>query len=187
ASNKFSGAGAAVLDLAARVAEARGDLAAETRLLVSAAQRNPEDGSLVGRAEAKARALGDPTLLEAVLEAIPARERVRALMALADGAEQGGDLDQALDALGRARALEGLAPDVKTQVFERFSELYRKLGKHAELEELLGSELERDDIGKDDRARLGGQLAALVGARGDPERALEILGTALRERPGDAA
>lgn len=187
AENKFSGAGPELLELGARIAAARGDAEGEARLLVSAARQNPENSELVSRAEAAARALGDKELLEAVLEAIPARERASALLALAESAEQSGDVEGALSALSRARALEGLAPETRSAIFERIAELHRRLGQHAELEELLVSELEREELDGEARATLGGQLAALVGARGDPERAIEILKTALEHRPNDPA
>jgi hypothetical protein len=55
AAQKFGGAGAAALDLASRMAAARGDRAAEAHLLVAAAKKDPENLALVRRAEASAR------------------------------------------------------------------------------------------------------------------------------------
>jgi len=91
-----------VLDLASRVAGALGNRPAEAHLLVAAAKKDPENVELVRRAQASARSLGDPELLEAVLDAIPARERVEALLAIADAADKNQDADQAILALGRA-------------------------------------------------------------------------------------
>jgi tetratricopeptide (TPR) repeat protein len=183
AGQKFGGAGVTVLDLGARIAGALGDRAAETRLLVIAAKKEPENTNLVRRAEAAARALGDAELLEAVLDAIPVRERVDALLAIADAADESGDGEQAIEALGRARAIDGLSDATRRTIFERLCEVLRRLGRRDDLELTLEAELSSDDLDDATRLRLASELAALVGARGEPEAALELLRPLLALHP----
>ncbi|HWZ90557.1 MAG TPA: hypothetical protein VNW92_16960, partial [Polyangiaceae bacterium] len=186
AAQKFGGAGPTVLDLASRMAGALGNRSAEAHLLVAAAKKDPENIELVRRAESSARALGDPELLEAVLDAIPVRERVEALLAIADAADKSQDADQAIIALGRARAIEGLSDATRRLIFDRLADVLRRTGRRDDLELALESELSSDDLDLDTRVRLGGELAALIGARGDPERALELLRPLIAQRPDDS-
>ena len=187
AAQKFGGAGATLLDLGARVAAMLGDQRSEARLLVAAAKKEPENASLVRRAEASARALGDPELLEAVLDAIPPGDRVGALLAIADAADAIQDPEQAILALGRARAIENLTHDARRAIFDRLCDVLRRTGRRADLELALEAELGDDELDADTRARLTAELAALIGARGDPEGALQLLREVLLDHPGDAA
>ncbi|MEI9936409.1 MAG: hypothetical protein WDO69_04210 [Pseudomonadota bacterium] len=187
AAQKFGGAGPTVLDLGARLALALGDHASEARLLVAAAKKEPENTSLVRRAEASARALGDPELLEAVLDAIPVGDRVDALLAIADAADAVHDAEQAILALGRARAIEGLSEAARRAIFDRLCDLLRRMGRRDDLELALETELGDHDLDPDTRARLTAELAALIGARGDPEGALQLLRHVLLDHPGDPA
>jgi cellulose synthase operon protein C len=187
AAQKFGGAGPTVLDLASRIAGALGNRSAEAHLLVAAAKKDPEKVELVRRAEGSARALGDPELLEAVLDAIPTRERVEALLAIADAADKSQDADQAILALGRARAVEGLSDATHRLIFERLCDVLRRTGRRDDLELALEAELSSDDLDLDARLRVGGELAALIGARGEPERALQLLRPLIAERPDDQA
>ncbi|HEX3773420.1 MAG TPA: hypothetical protein VHV51_03090, partial [Polyangiaceae bacterium] len=185
AGQKFGGAGPTVLDLAARIAAALGERPAEARLLVAAAQKDPEKVELVRRAEASARSLGDAELLEAVLDAVPARERVDALLTIADAAEKNQDTEGVVAALRRARAIEGLSDEARRLVFARLCDILRRAGRRDELELTLEAELSSDDLSVDERVKVGGELAALIGARGEPERALQILQPLIAERPDD--
>jgi cellulose synthase operon protein C len=185
AAQKFGGAGPTVLDLGARLAAALGDHRSEARLLVAAAKKEPENISLVRRAEVSARALGDLELLEAVLDAIPPGERVGALLAIADAADAVQDAEQAILALGRARAIEGLSNDARRAIFDRLCEVLRRTGRRDDLELAIEAELGDDHLDPDTRARLTAELAALIGARGDPEGALQLLRHLLLDHPGD--
>ena len=187
AAQKFGGAGPTVLDLGARLATALGDHRSEARLLVAAAKKEPENTSLVRRAEASARALGDPELLEAVLDVIPVGERVGALLAIADAADAVNDPEQAILALGRARAIEGLSAVARRTIFDRLCDVLRRTGRRDDLELALEAELGDDELDPDARARLTAELAALIGARGDPEGALQLLRHVLLDHPGDPA
>ena len=187
AAQKFGGAGATVLDLGARLATALGDQRSEARLLVAAAKKEPENLNLVRRAEASARALGDPELLEAVLDAIPLGDRAQALLAIADAADAAHDPEQAILALGRARAIEGLTAVVRRAIFDRLCDVLRRTGRRDDLELALEAELGDDALDPETRARLTAELAALIGARGDPEGALQLLRRVLLDHPGDSA
>src|SRR5690606_1083048 len=77
------------------------------RLLVAAAERRPEDRSLVRTAERLAHQVGDHELLEQVLQAVPANERLAGLFDIAARCRETGQLSQAIDALKRALAIEG--------------------------------------------------------------------------------
>jgi tetratricopeptide (TPR) repeat protein len=185
AAQKFGGAGPTLLDLGARLSTALGDHRSEAKLLVAAAKKEPENISLVRRAEASARSLGDLELLEAVLDAIPVRERVDALLSIADAADAARDPEQAILALGRARAAPGSSAIVRRGIFERLCSVLRQTGRRADLELALEAELCSDDLDSERRARLSGELAALIGARGDPGSALDLLRPVLVERPDD--
>ena len=187
AGQKFGGAGPTVLDLGARLATALGDHPSEAKLLVAAAKKEPENTSLVRRAEASARSLGDPELLEAVLDAIPVRDRVDALLSIADAADAAQDSEQAILALGRARAVEGLSDVARLKIFERLCDVLRRMNRRDDLELALEAELQAGDLDPDTRARLTAELAALIGARGDPEAALELLEPLSAQRPNDSA
>jgi len=187
AAQKFGGAGPTLLDLGARLAAAMGDQRSQTRLLVAAAKKEPENNSLVRRAEASARALGDPELLEAVLDAIPVGDRVEALLAIADAADAIQDPEQAVLALGRARAIEGLSGVARGAIFTRLCDVLRRTGRRDDLELALETELADHELDSDTKARLTAELAALIAARGDPEGALQLLRHALLDRPGDLA
>lgn len=185
AAQKFGGAGPTVLDLGARVASALGDHASEARLLVAAAKKEPENASLVRRAETSARALGDPELLEAVLDAIPVGDRVEALLAIADAAEAAQDTEQAILALGRARAIEGLSESARRAIFDRLCDALRRAGRRADLELALETELGDAELAPSARVRMSAELAALIGARGDLDGALHLLRHVLLDYPGD--
>lgn len=186
ASDRMANVGPALLELASEIAAARGDARSAALLLVHAARRDPEDRALVERAERAARELGDPELIGLVLDAIPPDARAGALLELAEHAERAGDLHHAIDLLEGAREVPGLAPADATRVLEALIDAYRRLGQRERVEELLEEAIHEagDDVAR--RSRLAAELAALVGARGDGERALTILELALRDAPEDA-
>jgi tetratricopeptide (TPR) repeat protein len=184
---RFASAGTPLLELAARVAEARGDRSSAARLLVSAVTREPDVAGLVERAEAAARAAGDPELMAAVVEAVPDLGRFELVLELAAAAERAGDMAQAIEALERARRLSEHDPVQRTLVFERSAELLARLGRRDELEALLGAEFERADPSSESSVRLAAELAALHGARGRPEEALAVLAKGLERVPDHPA
>jgi tetratricopeptide (TPR) repeat protein len=181
---RWSGAGTALLELGGRIAGALGDQHAETLLLVRAACKEPEKTALVRRAEQKARALGDPELLEAVLEAVPPRERGQALLDLAAGAR---DPAEAEEILRRASAVDDLPDQQQVEVFERLSALLRLQGRHDDLEQHLARGMDTLGLEATAQARLAAELAALIGARGEPQRAIEVMRRALAETPDNEA
>ncbi|HXK19338.1 MAG TPA: hypothetical protein VNG33_16120, partial [Polyangiaceae bacterium] len=177
---KWSGAGTALLELGGRLAGALGDQRSEALLLVRAACKEPEKVELVRRAEARARALGDPELIEAVLEAVPPRERGQALLDLAAAAHESAEAEEILR---RAAAVDDLPDAQQAEVFERLAALLRQQGRHEELEQHLASGMERLGLPPQGQARLAVELAALIGARGEPDRAIEVMRRALHETP----
>jgi cellulose synthase operon protein C len=177
---KWSGAGTALLELGGRLAGALGDRHAEALLLVRAACKEPEKVELVRYAEARARALGDATLIEAVLEAVPPRERGQSLLDLAAAAQEPAEVEQILR---RAAAVDDLPDAQQAEVFERMAELYRRQGRHDDLELHLARGMEQLGLPPAGQARLAAELAALIGARGEPDRAIEVMRRALAETP----
>ncbi len=177
---KWSGAGTTLLELGARLAHALGDRQAETLLLVRAACKEPEKDELVQRAQAAARAFGDPALIEAVLEAVPPRERGRALLELASEADA---LAAREEILRRAAAVDDLPDAQQVEVFEAIAALLREQGRHEELEHHLVQGMERLGLPPVSQSRLAAELSALIGARGEPERAIEVMRRALAETP----
>jgi len=177
---KWSGAGTALLELGGRLAGALGDRLAEAKLLVRAACKEPEKVELVRRAEQLARAVGDSELLEAVLEAVPPRERGQSLLDLAAAAEEPAVAEEILR---RAEAVDDLPDAQQAEVFERLAALLREQGRHDDLEQHLARGMERLGLPPAGQARLGAELSALIGARGEPERAIEVMRRALDETP----
>ncbi len=171
----FSNVGRALAELCYNIAAALGDELLAARLLVHAALRDPEDRELVRRAELAAHASGDPGLGTQLLDAVPAGERVQALMDVAEAQEGHGELASAIAALERARAEESIDAAQRQQVFERLRDLYGRAGRRDALEHLLALELEREDISTQERVRTARDLAALISARGDPDRALGVV------------
>ena len=183
---RFANVGRSLLELGARIAEAREDAPRSAQLLVAAARRDPEDAELVKRAEAAARAVGDPSLIASVLEAVPDRGRFALLMELVDASDRSGDYAQALEALGRARALEDLALDQRKLLLDKTVDLSIRAGKRDDLERILKDELERPGQDTELVPRLASELALLIGSRGRPLAALGVLLSALERVPDHA-
>lgn len=183
--DRMANVGPALLALGASLADARGEARHGAELLVEAARRAPEESDLVRRAELTARQLKDPALLALALEAIPIRQRVQALIELADAAEQSGDLSEALEILEKARAFEGTSPGDSVRILDLLIDRYRRLGNTARLEELLEEQIQDDGLDVQQKSKRAAELAALVGGRGDHERALTILELLLRDVPRD--
>src|SRR5690606_12685528 len=84
AAEEFSGVGPALLALGSELASKLELTEAAARLAVAAAERKPDDTELVRGAERLAHQLGDQELLDQVLAAVPARERLAGLLELAE-------------------------------------------------------------------------------------------------------
>ena len=180
---RFASAGRQLLALGAAIATARGDAAKSARLLVLAAGREPEDTALLARAEAAARATGDPELIALAVDAMPDRGRFTLVMDLVHAAERAGDVPRALEALARAKGLVDIDAAQRTVLFEQSAALYARAGRRDELEALLRAELDRSELAREGVARVGTELAALLGARGRTEEALSVLAAALERAP----
>ena len=144
--NRFASVGPHLLELAARMAEKRGDTRAQAELMVQAACKNPENLMLVRRAEAAAQKLGDTRLLEQVLGAVPLRDRLSGLLELSLAAERSGQLEQAADALERALAIEEIESEERAQIIDRALSIYARSGSRARLEALVPELVGRADL-----------------------------------------
>jgi len=184
---RFASIGAPLLEIGAEIAALRGDLPSSAALLVSAAERDPERLELVRRAEVVAKQVGDPKLIERVLDAMPDRGRFALLMDLATATDKSGDSAKALAALERARGLVDVVPEQRAVLLERSVEILSRLGRRDELEALLGAELVRPELDVALVPRVARELAALAGARGRPMAALDVLGAALERVPDHPA
>ena len=183
AERRFESAGTPLLTLGAAIAEARGDAAKSARLLVLAAGRDADDAALLARAEAAARATGDPELIALAVDAMPDRGRFALVMELVHAAERAGDVPRALEALARAQGLVDIDAAQRTELFEQSAALFARAGRRDELEALLKAELERHELARDGVARVGTELAALLAARGRGPEALSVLTAALERAP----
>jgi tetratricopeptide (TPR) repeat protein len=182
---KFASVGVDLLEFTAALSRERGDRGREARLLVVAAERDPERGDLVRRAEIAARSAGDPELLARVLSAMPDPERLTALLELSRAAEEQGDADGAVESLHQASELGGLDLAARKTLFERSLELFKRLGRRDELEALLVPELARDDLAPEQVVRVARELALVHAARGRPDAALECVLSALSRAPDE--
>ncbi len=168
-------AGRSLLELAAAIADGTGDARRATALLVRAAAIDPDDAEFAQRVVERARASGDSQQLRLALEVVPPQRRAQTLLQEAGGARDSGDLEAEIEALEQVRVTPGLEPHVLAQVFERLSSLLAESGRRDQLGELLSSELEREDLERHERVRIGRDLAALAAARGKPLQAIEVL------------
>lgn len=182
---KWANVGIALTRFSCELARAVDEPVTRARLLVLAARRNTDDRALAAEAEIAARESRDPELLAEVLDAVPPRERARALLDLASAAERSGEVGQAVAALERAIALEGVEESDRRRAVRALSELYGRAGRRDALEILLATEVDRHASSLEDRVAAGRDLAALQATRGHPERALGLLERLSEEAPDD--
>lgn len=173
--HEFAPPSRGLCELAAELAQQLDDEASAAKVLVFAAQNDPDDTDLVRRAEVAAHRIGDRDMLEKVLEAVPIKERVLGLVEIADRCQHEGQVGAAIDALKRALEVRGIDATDRVSIRRSLADLYRAAGHRAELEELLTQRLESEELSETERAGLSAELAALIAAGGDPERALRIL------------
>jgi cellulose synthase operon protein C len=174
AGDRYANVGRHALELGAALASELGDPAARLELLEAAVKRDPDDPALGREAELAARRQ----------ESAP--DRIETLSQQAESADKRGDLPAAVDAWERVMAEPGAAAEVRECAVVRLRDLYARTGRRAELERLLASELERPELDPDSKRHLSRDLAAVVAAHGDPERALEIVAQQIQAHPQDA-
>ncbi|MFO0571123.1 MAG: hypothetical protein U0263_36155 [Polyangiaceae bacterium] len=185
--DKYANVGRALRELGSQLARSLDDISTAARLLVRAAERDPDDPELARRAALAAQLAGDAGLLDRIAGAMPSAERVGGLMEMALEAERGGDLALAIDALERVAGDERAKEEDKTRARVRLRELYASTGRHDALELLLSSEIGRGELSGGALSRAARDLAALYAARGKPEQAVESLANVARSLPGDTA
>ncbi|HEY6560437.1 MAG TPA: hypothetical protein VI072_24300, partial [Polyangiaceae bacterium] len=181
AGNRFSNLGRACLELVASVASEFDDSAARAHLLVHAARRDPDDRELVRRAERAVQSAREPELEALLLEAVPLADRVLRLLERARAPEEPEERATACATLEQALAGAELVGELRARVFRELCELYGQTGRRDDLERLLAHEAERPGLESAARLLALRDLAALVAARGEPERALSLLLAATSE------
>jgi hypothetical protein len=183
--DRMANAGRALLELMATVARNIDDSRSAAELLVAAAVRDPDDAELAHRAALAAQLAGDAALLDRIAGAVPTAERIGSLLQMAAGAEKGGDLSLAVEALQRV-ASDPLAPEKdRRSARVRLRELYARVGRNDELEALLEADVARGDLAGAALSRAARDLAALLTARGKLARGLEVLTETLHALPDD--
>jgi len=80
-----------------------------------------------------------------------------------------------------------LSDETQRVVFDRLCDVLRRTGRRDDLELALEAELSSDDLDLETRVRLGGELAALIGARVIRSALCSSLRPLIAERPDDQA
>ncbi|HWA77873.1 MAG TPA: hypothetical protein VG937_36310 [Polyangiaceae bacterium] len=176
--------GAELLDLCARLAEARGDSLGAARLYVEAAQRDPENAELAATAERAARSAGDARLLRRALDGIALRDRKGTLIDMARAAAREGDRERAMELYEQARSMSGPSEQARA-LFDELLSLYRETEQSERVEILIEEELQSEAEDGERRTLLARKLAAAFAEHGDPLRALAVLDLAQRDAPRD--
>ncbi|HZF48009.1 MAG TPA: hypothetical protein VE093_05130 [Polyangiaceae bacterium] len=186
ADKPYSSVGAGLLRVASRLAAALGQETASAALLIHAAKRDQTDDELVSEAHAVVHDLGDITLLRALDEAVPVRYRLMALLEVADRrGREGADAD-AIIALERALVTGVLKGEERDRVALRLRHLLGMTRRNADIEALLRTELQRDDLTPPMRLRLARDLAGILALRADHRGALDLFASAVRGTAVDA-
>ena len=172
---KYGNPGKELLSLAARIASEIGSERTEAGLLVALAERFPDEADFVRRATVAAQSTGDGELLARIVAVVPSAARIANLIEAADVAEKQGEFAQAIEALESVEGDPEASSAERRTARDRLRKIYPVAGRREELEQLLVGELEREGLEPFERAKIAQELAALVAARGDPERALTIL------------
>ncbi len=185
AGEKFASVGRALLELCAELASELDDPVAEARLLVQAACRDPEDKQLVRRAQTQARRSGDSQAQEQIQAAVTPHERVSGMLEAAKAAEEHGDVAGAIEALESVRGSADVEEEQQRESFQQLRELYARSSRRDALERLLQDEVSRSTGDPARHIALARDLSALVSARGDAARALDILAQVRERFPDD--
>ncbi|MCK6591094.1 MAG: hypothetical protein L6Q76_26375, partial [Polyangiaceae bacterium] len=180
AEKPYSSVGVALLRVASRLAAALDHERIAASLLIHAARRDRDDEELVSEVHATVNDLGDIVLLRALDEAVPVRRRLEALLEVADRREREGADADAIIALERALVTGVLKGEERDRVALRLRHLLGMARRNADIEALLRTELQRDDLTPPVRVRLARDLAAILALRADHRGALDLFASALR-------
>lgn len=183
--DKYGNVGRHLLELGAHIARSVDDGNTAARLLVAAAERDPDDTDLGRRAALAAELAGDETLTGRIAAHVPTSERIGSLLEAAAQAEKAGDSVLAIEALERVEHEPAAAAEARRRARTRLRELYGLTGNHDKLEELLEAEITSGELGGAALARAGRDLAALLATRGKLERSLIALERTLGSVPDD--
>lgn len=174
-SDRYANSGRALLEFAAELGALLDEPRSRAVLLVAAAERDPDDTDLVRRATVAAEEAGETEALSRVVSVVPSAARIASLLESARAAESSGDISNALEFFEHVRDDTESSESERSLARERLRELYARAGRRDALESLLVGDLEREGLTPEERAKTARDLAALVAARGAPERALTIL------------
>ncbi len=179
AAKPYSSVGASLLRFTSTLAEALGDVRSATALLVEAARRAPEDDDLVHKADAAVVVSADAELAETLDRAVPRRDRVEALLRIAEKAEPAGQDVVAITALARVLDLGLETAEARERIVASLRRLFAMAGRPEAIEELLRNELSRGELRTAARVRYARDLAAILSGRGKHTHALDVLSEAL--------
>lgn len=174
----YANVGHALLLFAGAVAEALGDRETRAKVLVRAAEKEPDDDAIVVLADAAARENDDPALRERLSKRVGAPRLVEALRASAKEAIARGEAERAVEMLERAGAIA--PPGAGPEIAKELGEALLAAGRG---EEAVVRELSRDELAKPERAERWTELARMRGARGDGAGAADALLQAAAEDP----
>jgi tetratricopeptide (TPR) repeat protein/type II secretory pathway pseudopilin PulG len=174
----YSNVGHALLRLAGAIAKEVGDGAKRAKLLVRAAEKEPDDDAIVAEADEAVTAHPDAALVERLSKRVGVFRRTEALRALAKKALAEGEASVAVKHLERASEIATFEqrPDVAKELNEALVAAGRG-------EEAILRELARPDMPKPERAVRWAELARLRREHGDAAGAVDALLQAATEEP----
>jgi hypothetical protein len=169
----YANVGPPALELLAAMAFARGDELAEARLLVLALEKEPEDRTLVRRADAAVRAARDPNLVARLEELAPAPLRAQVFRAWAQEQSLDGAHEEASYALERAADLS--SEKDRADVERELVAAYEASGKAEEIEGRALKEATNEEVPVAMRAVRWSEVAHKRESRGNLVGAVDAL------------
>ena len=174
----YSNIGHALLRLVAAIAKELGDRAKRAKLLVRAAEKEPDDDAVVVEADDAVAAYPDLALAERLSKRVGVFRRTEALRALAKKAIADGEASVAVKYLERASEIA--TPEQRPDVAKELNDALVAAGRG---EEAILRELARPDMPKPERALRWAELARLRREHGDASGAADALLQAAMEEP----
>jgi tetratricopeptide (TPR) repeat protein len=174
----YSNVGHALLRFVGAIAKAVGDAEKRAKVLLRAAEKEPDDDAIVVEADEAVTEHGDQALVERLSKRVGVFRRTEALRASAKKAMEEGNAADAVRMLERASeiATAEQRPDVARELNEALVNAGR--GEDAVLRELA-----RTDMAKPERALRWAELARIRDERGDASGAADALLQAATEEP----
>lgn len=177
----YSNVGHALLRLVGAIAKEVGDTAKRAKLLLRAAEKEPDDDAIVVEADDAVSVYGDAALAERLSKKVGVFRRTEALRSMAKRAVEQGDAAEAVKML--ERATEIAAPEQRPDVARELSEALVSAGRG---EDAILRELARTDMPKPERALRWAELARLRSEHDDASGAVDALLQAATDDPTPA-